>query len=61
MSKSWRGIVLWSRSTSALALVVGKVAVDDDRERVDLVAGEQDVDLDQVRGPVADRLANPRP
>jgi hypothetical protein len=24
--------------------------VDDDRERVDLVAGEQDVDLDQVGG-----------
>src|SRR4029077_20285362 len=40
----------------ALALVVGEVAVDDDRERVDLVAGEQDVDLDQVRGLVADRF-----
>src|SRR5262245_31030748 len=35
---------------------VGGVAVDDQRQRVDPVAGEEDVELDEVRVAVAERL-----
>src|SRR4029078_300416 len=39
-----------------LALVVGLVTMDDHAQRVDRVAAEQDVELDEVRGAQPDRL-----
>ena len=48
-----RGISLRSRSTSSLPALVGEVAMDDQRERVDLLAADEDVDADDVARPEA--------
>ena len=47
-SNIWRGISSCSRSTSAFAARVRAVAVDDERERVDGLAVDQDVEPDEL-------------
>ena len=54
-SNIWRGMSSFSFSASARPRVRRLSAVDDDRERVDRLAVDEDVELDQVGLPIVRR------
>ncbi len=55
-SNIWRGMSSLIFETRSFAAFVGEVAVDDDGEGVDGLAGDQDVELDHGRFPIVGQM-----